>query len=255
MPQLLHSEEKMTVQIEGVPLNRVLSFPFSDRQAFRRFLLAAGLTLAGFLIPVLPGLFVSGYSIRILRLAIREGKVEMPDWSGENQLLMDGIYSTIISLAYILPGLITLIGGFILYIISFVLVIPSPEQADATSVFGIFIPMFILFASMALGLALLMLSVIPLPVALCRFADEGRLGAAFNFREIFGAVKKNPLGYIAALVVCFGLMYILYFFYLIAYMTVILCCPGYLIMLAGIPAAGIIYLAMVGLAYRQGKTA
>jgi len=245
----------MSLHIEGVPFNQVLVFPFRDAQSFKRFLLVAGLTLAGFLIPILPGLIVAGYSIRILRQAIREGKVEMPGWSDENRLLVDGIYSAIITLVYILPGLITLMAGFILYFVSFLMVIPSPERADTASIFGIFIPMIILFAGMGLGTILLFLGAIPLPVAFCRFADEGRLGAAFQIGEIFRALKKNPIGYIAAWVVCFGLVYILYVIYWIAYVTVILCCPGYILMLVGTSAAGCVFLAMVGLAYRQGKTA
>jgi hypothetical protein len=244
----------MSLHIEGVPFNDVLSFPFRGGRAFQRYLLLAGLTLLCFVIPVLPGLFAAGYSIRILRRAIREGKAEMPEWADESRLLMDGIYSTIISWAYILPGLLVLVGGFVLYFVSFMVIIPLSEQSETFSAFYIFLPMLFLFGGLAVGTVLLALGIIPLPVALCRYADEGRLGAAFQIGEIFKALKNNLIGYIGAFVVCSGFFYILYIVYMIAYFTVVLCCPAYLLMLAATPAAGCVYLAMIGLAYRQGKT-
>ncbi len=244
----------MAVQIEGVPFNRVLTFPFRGAKAIKRFLMVAVLFLACFIIPILPGLFVGGYSIRILRRAIREGLVEMPEWSDETSLLKDGIQSAVIGLAYLLPGLATLLSGFILYFVSFSLLIPSADSADSMPVGVVFIPMAILFGGMALGSLLLLLGVIPYPVAVCRFTDEGRLGAAFQLREIFTALKKNPIGYLAAWIVTFGLIYIFYFAFLLAYFTVILCCPGYLVFILGSAAAGCVFLAMTGLAYREGKT-
>jgi hypothetical protein len=244
----------MTVHIEGVPFNRILTFPFRDATSIKRFLVVAGLSLACFLIPILPGLFVAGYSVRILRRAIQEGKVEMPEWSDETRLLIDGLYSTVIGLVYLLPGILTLIAGFFLYFVSFMLVIPSADSADTASFLTIFIPMAILFLSICLGAGLMFLGAIPYPIALARFADEGRLGAAFQIREIFRSLKKNPAGYFGAWVVCFGLIYILYFIYLISYLSVILCCPGYLVWIIGSYGAGCVFLAMIGLAYRQGKT-
>jgi hypothetical protein len=248
-------EKTMNLHIDGVPFNDVLAFPFRGAKAFQRYLLIAGLTLACFIIPILPGLFVSGYSIRILRRARQEGKVEMPEWSDESRLLVDGVYSTLISWAYLLPGLLTLLGGVFLYFVSFFFIIPISDQSESFSIFAMFIPMIILFGGIAVGTVLLFLGVIPLPLALCRYADEGRLGAAFQIGEIFRALKKNLIGYFGAFVVCSGIFYILYFIYMIAYFTIILCCPAYLLMLAATPAAGCIYLAMIGLAYRQGKTA
>ena len=245
----------MTLHIEGVPFHQVLTFPFRGSQAFKRFLIFAGLALGNFLVPVIPGLFTAGYSIKILRRAIREGRVEMPEWSEEGRLLTDGLYSMIISLAYLLPGLIVLVGGFFLYFLSFFLIMPTLEQNDSAFSFIIFLPMLILFGGMGLGTLLLMVGAVPLPVALCRFADEGRLGAAFQFGEIFRSLKKNPIGYIGAWVVMFGVFYILYFVYLIGYLTVVCCCPAYLLMLVGSAASGCIFLAMTGLAYREGKAA
>jgi hypothetical protein len=241
------------MHIGGVPFERVLTFPFRGSQSIKRFLLVAGLILASFLVPILPGVFCSGYMVRILRRAIREGKVEMPDWSDGSRLLADGFYSTIISLAYLLPGVITLIASLTLYFISFLLIMPSIEQAESSPPLLILIPMIILTVGLAAGFVFFFLGAIPLPLALCRFADEERLGAAFQIGKIFRAFSKNPAGYVIAWVVSSGLSAILYFLYLFAYLTIIFCCPGYLLMLIGSVGVGIIFLTMVGLAYRQGK--
>jgi hypothetical protein len=90
-------------------------------------------------------------------------------------------------------------------------------------------------------------------VALRGVADEERLGAAFHIGEIFRARKSNPVGYFGAWIVAFGFFHILYFPYFLAYLTVILCCPGYVLFLVGTLAAGCVFFAMAGLAYREGK--
>jgi hypothetical protein len=245
----------MNASVEGVPLNDILVFPFRDSQSVRRFLPLAALGLAGFVIPILPGLFSSGYLMRILQRAIREGKVEMPEWSDETRLLTDGILSTLIGLIYLLPGAATMIAGMILYQVSLFLIIPFLNSAEDVTMFAIFLPMIILTACITIGMILLWLGSIPLPVALCRYADEGRFGAAFGFGDIFRALKANPVGYFAAWVVVLGLFYLQYFVFMLLYFTVILCCPGYVLLMIGIVAASCVFLAMVGLAYRQGKAA
>ncbi len=243
----------MSVQVQGIPFNRILTFPFRNKTAVRRSLIGIGLVLACFIIPILPGLFVGGYSVRLLRRAIREGEAEMPEWSDESGLLMDGLRSAVVGLAYLLPGLAALIASFILYFVSFAMILPGLEDPRTLSLFTPFIPLAILFIGMSLAMVLLFAGAVPYPVALCRLADEGRLGAAFQFGEIFKALKKNPIGYIGAWIVGMGFMYIFYFIYFIGYMTVILCCPAYILFLAGAAGSGFIFLAMTGLAYREGK--
>jgi hypothetical protein len=244
----------MTMHVAGLPFNQVLIFPVRNARSAKRFLYV-GIILAGFLIPLLPGIFASGYSMRMLRKAVQDGEVDMPDFNDGERLLLDGLYAFLITLAYILPGILTLIGSYALYMASFFLFVPSYENVESYSFLSMVIPMAVLFFGMGLGIILLFLGSIPFPVALCRFADEGRLGAAFQFREVFGALKRNPVGYLAAWIVACGWAGIFYYVFLIGYVTVCLCCFGYLAMLVGISAAGLVFLAMVGLAYRDGKTA
>lgn len=243
----------MSIQIEGVPFNRVLSFPLRDAQAVKRSLAAAGLFLACFVIPLLPGFLVGGYSVRLLRRTIRQGEVEMPEWSDASALLLDGVRAALIGLVYLLPGLLTLLAGIALYFFSFFLIIPAMENQESFSVLMVFLPMTFLFIGIALGMILLFVGAVPYPVALCRFADEGRLGAAFQLGKIFQELRRNPIGYLGAWIVAFGFCYVLYFVYFIAYLTVILCCPGYILFSAGSLFAGFVFLAMTGLAYREGK--
>jgi hypothetical protein len=252
-PRRFSSEESMTIHVSGIPFNRVLVFPVRNAQAAKRFLMYVGLLLAGFLVPLLPGILASGYSIRMMRKAIQEGEVEMPDFHDGERLLLDGLHTFLITLAYILPGILTLIGSYFFYMVSFFLIIPSADRIESYSYLNMFLPMAVLFFGMGLGIIILFLGAIPFPVALCRFADEGRLGAAFQFREIFGALKRNPVGYLGAWIVAGGWASIFYYIFFIAYMTVCLCCFGYLAMLIGVSAAGLVFMAMVGLAYRDGK--
>jgi hypothetical protein len=241
----------MGVQIQGVPLNRILTFPFQDAQSFQRFLVAGGLSLTGLVIPVIPGLFVAGYSIRILRQAIRQGEVSMPEWKAWDQLLRDGLSSAAIGSVYLLPGLLAFLVGLTAYFFSFLAIIPSLEKSEATVGFLVMVPMAILLMSMTIGIVLLLAGAIPLPVALARFADKGDLGAAFQLKEVGRILRGNPVGYIGAWVVLFGLMSVTYFLYMAAYMTVVLCCLGFALSILSAFAGGIIWTAMIGLAYRQ----
>jgi hypothetical protein len=243
----------MGVHIQGVPFNQVLTFPVHDAQSIRRFLVAAGLSLGGLIIPVVPGLFVAGYSIRILRGAVRDGEVSMPAWEGWNRLLADGASAALIALAYLLPGILAFAIGLGGYFLSFLAIIPALDRSDSLSVFVVMLPAAILCIGVTAGALLLLAGAIPLPAAAARFADEGRIGAAFQLAEIGGSLRRNPVGYLGAWVVLFGLMYFAYFLYMAAYFTVILCCPGYLLTLVTGMAGGLIWTAMIGLAYRQGK--
>lgn len=243
----------MTVQIQGVPLNKILTFPFQDSQSRKRLLALFGLSLAGMFIPILPGFFVAGYSIQILRQAVREGTVVMPEWKDLNRLLVDGLSAAVIGLAYLLPGIIILFCGLIIYFVSFMAIIPQSQQAESFPPITIILPMIVLFTAIGLGSLLLIAGAIPLPAALARFADEGKIGAAFQIREIGRALKANPIGYLGAWIVFLGIYTFASYLYSIMYMTMVCCCIGILFLLIGAGTGAIIFMAMVGLAYRQGK--
>jgi hypothetical protein len=243
----------MSIEIQGVPLNRVISFPFRNASSVQRLLILCAVGLAGFLVPILPGLFVSGYMMGILREAVRDGRVEMPAWKEPERLLKDGFFATLIQLVYMAPGLLVLMGGFLLYFTAILFSIPLADSRDGAMP-GIFLlGIIFFFVSLALGPCLMMAGAVPLPIALARYADEGRFQAAFHLRQIARALKANPLGYLGAWLVCLGILSLCYAAYYILYLSIVFCCLSFLPLIAGFAAGGPIFLAMIGLAYRQGK--
>jgi len=242
----------MTVEVQGIPLNQVLTFPFRGPHALKRLLALCGLCLAGAFVPILPGLFVSGYLMLLLREAIHDGRVEMPEWKDLNRLLRDGLSSTVISLGYLLPGLVVFFGGIIFYFAILIFTIPGSRESGSTMPPTIFFAILVFFAALSLGSLLLLAGGIPLPIALARFADQGRLRAAFEFREIWRALKANPVGYLGAWIVFLGFFYLASFAYYVLYMSIVCCCFSFVPLLVGIGGGGLIFTAMIGLAYRQG---
>lgn len=243
----------MAIQTQGIPLNRIFTFAFQDRSSRNRLLVAVGFSLASMLVPIIPSIFVSGYTVQFLRKTVREGGPAMPAWSDWNRMLIDGLLSMIISTIYLLPGMLMLFGGMIAYFISSVAILPAMESDATSTLLLMFLPLVILGLTMLVGLPLLLAGAIPLPIALARFADEERFGAAFQLGAIWRSLKANPVGYFAAWVVSIGLWYLGSFIYGIAYSTVILCCFGYVFLLAAGTWTGLVLYAMIGLAYRESK--
>ena len=242
-------------------LKNILSFPFRGEQWPARFLIGVGLTLAGFIVPIVPGVFQLGYFARIMRRAIRGEEIELPAWDDWGKLGMDGLRLIGVSLVYMLPGLVVLFGGMALYIVGFFGFMIVTETADRFSKMAIVMPllMFILmgimFLSMFLGYFLLILGAVPLQVAQARTVDQEQFSAAFHLNEISKLFWRNKAGYFVVWVIIIGLLGIFYFVSMMFYMTIILSWAMFLI---AIPF-GFYILAVMGVllgqAYRENLEA
>ncbi len=61
-------------------LKTLLKFPFEGRNWQSNFLIGAALSLGNFVVPIVPMLFVSGYSLQIMRGGIEGQEPSMPEW-------------------------------------------------------------------------------------------------------------------------------------------------------------------------------
>ncbi|TFG70783.1 MAG: DUF4013 domain-containing protein [Anaerolineales bacterium] len=89
----------------------LFKFPFEGKQWQRNFLIGALVIFAGFYIPVIPWVFVIGYSLSIMKRAMGTDPLELPPWDDIPKLGLDGLRGGLISLVYTLPGTFILIGG------------------------------------------------------------------------------------------------------------------------------------------------
>ncbi|MDR3573401.1 MAG: DUF4013 domain-containing protein [Anaerolineaceae bacterium] len=210
-------------------LKTLLSFPFQGSKWQNKFLIGSLFTIGGFFIPIIPLLFVAGYGLQIMRQTIQGDQLELPEWNDWGKLALDGIRMMGIGFLFLLPGMLVMLGGYVLYFTSsFAIPLMTAFNQDSSGPSAAF-PLFILlamgifFLSMLVGFLLYALGGIPLPAATAHFVAKDQFAAAFRVREWWPMLRANKLGYLIAFVVVFGLFGILYFGITIAYLSIILC--------------------------------
>ncbi len=215
--------------LTSASLKALFKFPFQGPDWRGRFITGAALVFAGSFVPVVPTLFTSGYALQIMRQAIKGQELTLPAWNDLGKLGLDGLRLFLVSMVYMLPGVIVMFGGmglyFILSIIAPLSIANIEESASTVALFLLmtFGNMVIMFVSMALGMALMLLGSIPLPAAISYMVAQDTLSAAFRAREWWPLLRANKLGYFIAWVIIGGLLFIFYTILMITYYTVILC--------------------------------
>jgi hypothetical protein len=223
-------------------------FPFRGPDWKNRFLIGAALSLAGFIIPILPLIVVYGYFMEVMRRVIEQGEIVLPAWDDWGKLALDGLRALGVGLVYLLPGQVVFWGGFLLYMVvsfsfPFFMVAAEGNQAAVAGPLALLGSMAVMFVSILLGSLLTLLGAVPLPMALAHVAAKGEFGAAFRFRQWWTLLRANKLGYFVAWVLFAGLTAMGYFATTMAYYTIVLCC---LIPFLGAPVG--FYLFSVGAA-------
>lgn len=239
-------------------LKEIFRFPLKQ-EARHSFVTGAALTAANFFVPLVPALFVSGYTLQVMRQAIEGDELRLPAWSDWGKLAIDGLRATVVGLVYMLPGIVVFYGGLGLYVIgSFFPIIAAAssknEQAIALAVLIFLGSMGMMFISLFLGMMLFMVGLVPLPAALTHFVAHDKVSAAFRVRELWALLRVNRMGYLIAWVVTVGLVAVLYFLILLAYYSVILCC---LVPFVAAPLGfyvSLVSAAVFGQTYRESKT-
>ncbi|HEY84273.1 MAG TPA: DUF4013 domain-containing protein [Chloroflexi bacterium] len=213
----------MSETITLSPLKTLFKFPFQGPDWRNRFIVGAALIFAGFAIPIVPGIFVFGYTLQIMRQVIEGRELELPAWDDWGKFGVDGLRLLVVGLAYLLPGLLVMFIGFAAYfgmLFSLPFINSANEGAFMLLMFG---SMGVMMLSMTLGMLLLILGFIPLPAATAHFVAEDKVSAAFKVRQWQSLIKVNKLGYFATWVVVLGLAMVLYQLFIVVYSTIILC--------------------------------
>jgi len=237
-------------------LKATFRFPFQGPKWQSHFIIGTALIWAGFLIPIVPGIFVYGYILRVMRRALDGDDLVLPNWEDWGQLVLGGLRGMVVQLAYLLPAIIVYFGGIALYFIG-VFSVPfltsttyeGGEVASGGPALLFLGSMAIMFISIFIGSVLFLLGGIPLPMVTAHFVAHDKLAAAFRVREWWSLLRVNKLGYFIAWVMVAGLMGVLYFTFMIAYYSIILCCfipillapVGFYVSLVGAALFGQIY--------------
>jgi hypothetical protein len=243
----------MSETITLSPLKTLLKFPFQGQDWKNRFIVGAALTFAGMIIPILPVIFVFGYALQIMRQVIKDGEPKLPAWDDWGKLGVDGLRGLVVSLAYLLPGILVMSIGFLAYFGMLFSIPFMNSRGEGSSILLLFGSMGVMMISMLAGMLLLLLGSIPLPAATAHFVAEDKVSAAFKVRQWWALIKANKSGYFAAWVVILGLAMVLYQLFIVIYSTLVLC---WLLPFLVAPIG--FYIQIVGAAifaqsYREGK--
>jgi hypothetical protein len=201
------------------------TFPFKDPDWFKKIII---LGLVG-LIPIIGQLVVLGWAFEIARRVIRGDYQPLPELDFGEQL-GKGFQVWLIALVYAIPIILATIP---LAIADSLAANAGGDAQNIVAILSVCCSAVIFLYGLFLGFVL--------PAAIGRFADKGNLGAAFQFGEVFGLVRNNPVAYLLVL-----LGYVVAGF--IAPAGSILCIIG--VILTAVYSQAIIY-HLTGQAYRQ----
>ncbi len=236
-------------------LKQYFRFPFQDRESRSRFALGCALMFVGYFFPIIPGLLVYGYALRILQRTAKGEAPSMPAWDDWPSMLSLGFRGFIIQLVFTLPALVVFLLGLAAYfgaIIPFSIATSTEASVSDPAILLVFVAMLVLFLSMFIGSVLLALGLIPLPACVSHFAAEDKFSAAFRIREWWRILSANKLGYFIAFVVVIGLLGIAYMASMILYSTMVLLCLAFLVFVPAGVYAMLVGAALFGEAYRDG---
>ena len=234
---------------------QVLAYPFRDPKWGNKLLVGSAVLLAGFIVPVVPALFVMGYFARILRQAIADGEWRLPEWDEWGHMLTDGLKLLGASLVYSLPAIVLMMVAFGLsFVPSFIPFFQSgaDESQVGTWVAAMLGASMLGWALMGLAMLVWLVTLLFQPPAMAHMVAKGTFGAAFRIREWWRIVRANRAGFALAYVIVMGLGMMVYSAMTVLYMTLVLC---FLIPFVMVPLE--VYVLMIagvvfGEAYRTG---
>jgi Protein of unknown function (DUF4013) len=247
-----------TVSFEGV--KQAVFFPFRGEKWGLKMLIGSALTFGAFIIPIVPLLPVFGYFGQIMKgIIVQEQDPEMPAWTDWGTLFLEGLKLLGAVVIYLLPALIFIVGGYILFmVLDFSLVFSAQAMSHTYNnlsplpMIASGIGMFLGMAAIMLGIALAVVTAIILPSALGNMLSKGKFEAAFQFREWWPILKANLGGFILAGALTLGLFYLMYMLAIVLYATVILCFLVPFALAAIFFITGSTAFSLYSVAYRDG---
>jgi hypothetical protein len=174
-------------------LQTILFFLLRDAAARRNFLIACLVTLANFVVPILPSLLLTGYIAQIVRPMLDEKRdPTMPEWNDWNAFINDGLriwgFQIVLSLPLILI-MFFIMGGFMLILAIGV----SGSNSDSFSpIFtaGMFMFPIALAFFMAVSIPIAIFS----PVGAIHVIAKRSFSSGFAYREWWPIFMKTSEG-------------------------------------------------------------
>jgi len=188
---------------------QAFTFPFKDRKWGNKFVIGSLLILVGYVIPIIPLIFVAGYIIRSMRHTVETGASSLPEWDDWADLGVKGILCALLNFIYLLPGLALLAGAAVLFFLNIFLGMSNTSDIGWAVAF----PMTVL-AKLSLVLSImiafaavlfLIAGTLLIPIALARLAASGELSAALDIGRIWAIVRAQFWDFVLVWALYYGI--------------------------------------------------
>lgn len=209
-------------------LQRLLTFPFRGPEWQSRLGIAMLVLVAGWIVPVLPWLVLTGYAVQIARRVAIEGREpELPPWTDWSAYLVDGFKVSLVRFVVALPILVFLIGGQFLAFGSAITggIVGASGGSDMRDLGSLIAVVGSLtgFGLFFVLLPVLLIVGLIVPVPSMHVVVTGEVGAMFRFAEWWRILRADigawAMGYLV--LIALGLLFNLVTSILTA--TIVLC--------------------------------
>src|SRR5687768_10351201 len=126
----------------GYDLKEIFLFPVRDAEARQHFLVGALVSVAAFIIPVLPYLVLFGYAVRIAKQVLNDESPRMVPWDDWGGMFKDGVKMFGVRFIYSLPIILFTLPMMILSI-AMPFILENTNGAETDAFFALFMAIMI----------------------------------------------------------------------------------------------------------------
>jgi hypothetical protein len=234
----------------GFDLKEIFLFPVRDAEARKHLLIGALVSIAAFIIPILPYFVLFGYAVRIVKQVLREEPLRMVPWDDWGGMFTDGAKMFGVRFIYSLP-IILLVMPMMILSIAAPIFMENTNGSEANAFFTLL--MIVTFGSFCLIVPISIVIAIFIPAAEMHMVDRDEFAAGFRIKEWLGIFRANISGFIAAFGIYFVATMIMSIAFQVIIATVILACLLPILLPALTIYMLLIMYVTIAQAYRDGK--
>ena len=208
-----------------------LTWVFKDPEWKNKFIIGSALFLAASFFGIVGfiGLFpVYGYSLAVMRAAIRGESRLLPKCDRLGELFVDGLKGTLAAILYFLPGILALVVAAILLfgaLFGGIFSAAATGSRATPAQIGLYLILGQVgfFVLLPLSLVLFLVGSIPATMAWPQYARTGQIGAGYRVREMWRIFRANVAGFALAFIITAGLGVLVNYVISFMYLTIIFC--------------------------------
>ncbi len=234
--------------LSGFNLNEIFMFPLKDQEARKHLLIGALVSIAAFVIPIVPYLVLFGYTVRLVKQVFNNEPLRMVPWDDWGEMFKDGAKMFGVRFIYSIP---IMIFALPIMIASFAMPFMMDKTDSPDAMFAVL--MVIMFGSFCLIFPLSILVAIFIPAAEMHMVDKDDFAAAFRVKEWLPIFRANLGGFVVAFVIYFVASMIMSLVMQMLMVTIILACLLPLLLPVMTIYLVLIMYVTIAQAYKDGK--